>query len=442
VGCGTADDPGRTGSDPAPPPPELSTIVVPIRASLRPLLPELEARVPKTFKDKVRERGIDIRFEVARDPIVLKMIGNGLHATTTFDYAIEACRGRFPCVSCGFREARREASVTLQTHLEWDSAWRLRSTTRPLPVHYAKPCEVTWFDIDVTKRVVAPVVDEQLDLAAQTIDRNTANLTDLRPHAEQIWSALRAPVEIARRTWLVLEPREVGLTPITGSGLDVTSTLVLRAETRVVVGEKPAVPPNPLPALKVATQTGGAMRVPFDLVLSYEDASRVISAELAGKTLKVGGKPLHIESLRFLPGRRGKLEVEANIDYRGGGMKNYKGLIYLEGMPRFDAATMNVVVPDLDYTLDPKGRTVVQRIAESAAHESIRVRLRESVRFPLTARIDAIRSEITTALTRQLAPGVNLTGRAGAIQPVSVTPLAESIVVRVIATGEARVDVR
>ena len=32
---------------------ELSTISVPIRASLAPLVPEIEARVPKTFADKI-----------------------------------------------------------------------------------------------------------------------------------------------------------------------------------------------------------------------------------------------------------------------------------------------------------------------------------------------------------------------------------------------------
>ncbi|HEX2120999.1 MAG TPA: DUF4403 family protein, partial [Thermoanaerobaculia bacterium] len=234
----------------APPPPELSTIVVPIRASLAPLVPEIEARVPNRATDTVRERGIDVRYEVARDPIRLAMRGGGLHATTKVRYALEACRGRFPCVSCGFAEARREADITLHTKLAWDASWRLRSTTTLLPVHYAKPCEVTWFGIDVTRRFVAPVVEEQLTAAARIIDRNTPSLTAIRPHAEQIWTSLQTPVELAPRTWLVLEPSEVALTPISGSGAIVTSTLAMRALTRVVVGPKPVVARKPLPALK------------------------------------------------------------------------------------------------------------------------------------------------------------------------------------------------
>jgi hypothetical protein len=53
-----------------------------------------------------------------------------------------------------------------------------------------------------------------------------------------------------------------------------------------------------------------------------------------------------------------------------------------------------------------------------------------------------VRGEITTALNRKLAPGVFLQGRAEAVQPVSVTPLADVLVVRVVAVGTADVSIR
>lgn len=421
-----------------PPPPELSTIVVPIRASLAPLLPELEAHVPLTFSDKQKERGIDVRYEVARDPLRLKMIGAGLHATTTVKYALEACRGRFPCISCGFGEPRRLAEITLHTKLEWDASWRIRSATRPLPVSYPKRCEVTWFDIDITRRFVAPVVDDQLRIAAKTIDENVPRLASIRPYAEEIWTSLQAPVEIAPRTWMTLEPSEVSLTPLIGAGLEVTSTLSLRALTRVVVGAKPVVSRKPLPPLRVAPASADGLRVPFDVELSYEDASALAAREVAGKTFKVNGKPLLIESLTLRPAANGKVSVEATIDYRG----TYRGKVFLEGTPRFDPATSSLIVPDLDYSLDPKRRTLLVRIAERTAHDTIRQRLRENARFALAPRIHEIRDEITRALTRQLAPGVFLRGRAEGVTPVSVTPMEKVLLVRMIATGRAEVELR
>jgi hypothetical protein len=426
----------------APPAPELSTIVVPIRTSLASLAPDIENRVQETFSGKERERGIDVRYDVARDPIVLEMIGAGLHASTTIQYALEACRGRFPCISCGFGEPRRVADIRLQTKLEWDPSWRLRSSTRLLPVHYAKPCEVTWLDIDVTRRFVAPVVEQQLGAIAQVIDRNTPALTNLRPKAEQVWTSLQAPVELAPRTWLVLEPSSVALTPISGSGQTVTSTLVLRAQTRVIVGDKPAAARKPLPALSAATpfatpSAAPSVRVPVDVQLPYAEASRFVA-----RTHTVDGKPLTINTLTLSPAPNGRVLIEADVDYRGGGMRNYRGAIFLEGTPRFDAAASRIVIPDLEYSLDPKRRGFFARVAERAAHDSIRQRLREAARFDLGPRMKTLRDEVTRALNRQLAPGVQLKGHADAVEATAVTPMEQAILVRIVVTGSAEIELQ
>jgi hypothetical protein len=371
------------------------------------------------------------------------MIGAGLHSSTTVKYAMEACRGRFPCISCGFGEARRVADIKLHTKLEWDPGWRLRSTTTLLPVHYARRCEVTWLGIDITQRFVAPRVEAQLEEAARIIDRNVPARTNIRPQAQQIWTALQAPIELAPRTWLVLEPLEVALSPITGAETTVTTTLALRATTRIVVGEKPAATSRPLPSLQ--RTSGGvtpSIRVPFDLELPYEEASRIATRDYAGRTYRVSGRDLTLSSIRVMPSTSGRVLVEAAIDYRGGRLRSYRGLAYLEGTPRFDPATQSVTVPDLDYSLDPARRGLFRRVTERLAHESIRARLRASARFDLAPRIEEAKSEITRALTRDLAPDVTMRGRADTIEPQAVLPLTTGLSIHIVATGVAEVAIR
>jgi hypothetical protein len=184
------------------------------------------------------------------------------------------------------------------------------------------------------------------------------------------------------------------------------------------------------------------VRVPFDLELPYAEASKLATRDYAGRVYRVNGKPLTLESIRIAPAPNARVLVEATIDYRGGALRNYRGPIFLEGTPRFDAATQTIVVPDLEYSLDPKRRGLFARIAERAAHESIRARLRESARFPLAPRITEMRAELSRALTRPLAPGVQLRGRADAIEPQAVTPRADVIAVRVVARGVAEITIR
>lgn len=425
----------------AQPAPETSTIAVPIRSTLAPLLPIVEAQVPKTFRNRVLERGVTIEYDIIRDPIALQMTGTGLRATTVARYALEACPGRrIPCVSCGLDEPRRQAVVSLHSRLSWDSAWKLRSKTVPEQPVFPKRCRVTWLDLDITDHFIAPAVENQLRQIAATIDRNTPALTSIRPRAQQIWSALQQPSQIAPRTWLLFEPLEVGLGPLRGQGLEVSTTLALRARTRVVVGERPAVALKPLPPLQHAEWTGG-LRIPLDAEVPYADASQFANAQFSKRTFQSRGATFRFDDIRVAAGTGGRILVDATLDYRGGRLKRYAGPITLEGTPRFEAATSSVVVPDLDYKLDGKRRNFFVSAAEAFAHDEVRRRLRESIAFPIANHLATVRAEVTGALSRQLAPGVMLRGTIAGVQPQSVFPTPASLIVRVIVTGHAEVNV-
>ncbi len=421
-------------------PAEISTFSVPVRTSIAPLVPLVEAQVPRTFADEQREFGVNVRYDVLRDAIALKMTPTGLQSSTVTRYWIEACPGPFRCVSCGIGEPRREAVITLQTEISWDESWRMRSKTTPQPASFPNQCTITSFDLDVTDRFIAPVVNRQLREAATTIDRNVPRLTSMRVVGEKIWSGLQAPFEIAPRTWLVFEPLEVALGPVRGAGLQAESTLTIRARTRVVVGNRPGNTLRPLPALR-ASESPGGLRVPFDIELPYAEASRLANEQFGQKSYRVDGGSLRIDSVRLLPARAGRVAVEAIIDYQGGRLKRYAGPVVLEGTPRIDAALRSVTVPDLDYSLEGRQKNLFVRTAEAFAHDAVRARLRESASFPLAAHIETARAEITRALNRQLASGVRLYGVAQAVVPQTVSAGADGVVVRVVITGSARVDV-
>lgn len=432
-------------------PAEVSTIVIPIRTTLAPLLPEIEKQVPKAVASKGYE-GIPrepyvVRYRVDRDPIALNMIGNGIHATTTVRYSIEGCRVTrkpfsdettlFPCLSCGFGEPPRDAFISLDAHLGWDDAWRLKTTTTVRPVEFTNRCTVTFAKIDISDWKIAPVVNAQLQQVAKTIDANTPKLTSIRPAAQEIWSSLQTPTEVAPRTWLVMEPLDLTLAPISGAGLNVASALSLRTRTRLVIGARPTVAPKPLPPLRVAQPASNDVRVAFDVELPWEEVSRLLSETFAGKSYQ----NIRVESLKVAPGEDGKVRIEAQIDYRGSGLKKYHGLVNLEGMPRFDAATSAVVIDSLDYALDSHRHNPFLRIGDRLAHDTLRQRLAQSARWSVAPQLNDVKQEIERATSRQLAAGITMHGRVASIAPESVMLRSEGVVIRVVATGEASVDV-
>jgi len=433
-------------------PAELSTIVIPIRTTLAPLLPTIESQVPKSVASKpgyetLPKQPYAVRYKLERDPIALNMQGSGLHATTTVRYAIEGCRITqkpfsketmlFPCVSCGFNEVMRDAFIALDSHVDWDEQWRLRTATKARPVEFTNRCTVTFASIDISDWKIAPAVNAQLQQVAKTIDANAPKLTSIRPNAQQIWTALQSATEIAPRMWLVIEPVDVGLAPISGSGLNVASALSLQARTRIVIGERPPIAAKPLPPLRVARDASNGVRVPFDIELSWDEASRLLTENFGGKSYE----NVRLESLRLHPGSEGKVRVEASIDYRGGGLKNYHGLVLLDATPRFEASSNALVLDDLDYALDPKRHSPFLRIGNRLAHDALRQRLAQGARWSIASQISDVQRAIESATTRSLAPGITMHGRVTSIEPKAIAIRGDGLTIRIVATGDASVDV-
>ena len=413
----------------------VSVINISIRATLAPALPLIEAQVPKSVESSRQQSGFKIDYTVTRDPISLQMNGSDLRASTLAHYSIQACRGIFGCLSCGVDEPPRDARIALNAQFSWNADWSLRSTTTAEPVTFPNRCEVTALNLDITDRVIGPVVDDQMRKVAAAIDQNTPAVVTIRKNAEQIWSTLQMPYEIAERTWLSFEPIDAGLSPLAGQNLIVNSTLSVTARTRIVVGEKPLTSIARLPALQSRNAPAG-FRVAFDIHVSYADATSLASQRFAGKTFKVGDDNLRIDAIAISPAAAGKLGVDATIAY-----KQYTGPVHLEGIPRIDAATNTVSVPDLEYALDPAHKTFFLSIVEGVAHDLIRSRLRDAATFSLAPHANEARDAITKALTRPLSPGVQLRGEADAIRAESVVAAADAIVARVVVSGMASVEI-
>jgi hypothetical protein len=348
----------------------------------------------------------------------------------------------WPCLSCGFGEPMREATIELQSRFEWAADWTLRSKTTARPVDFGtNPCRVTPLNIDVTEWKLRPIVEEQLQGVAKTIDHNTPKLAAMRPYAQQVWAGLRGPFSIGPKTWLVIEPDDLALTPIRGSGLQVTSALVLHARTRVVFGEKPALAVKALPALRTANESDNGIRVPFDVEIPWDEVSTLLTREFGKHKYSIEGGTLSVDTLQLSAAKDGKLSLEAAIDYRGGGLRKYRGLVYLEGIAKFDARSSQMTVDEVDYSIDPKRHSFVGAMLDRKAHDRIRTRLRGMLHWSIAPEVGALRKEIENGVTRNLAQGIFLRGTVDSIEPVSVRATTNGVTIRVIAVGSANVDI-
>ncbi len=433
------------GAAPAPPLPvaEPSTISIPVRVDLTPMFAQAEQTVPKRFdaveswtkiaEDPVGDVGA--KYHIWRSPLRLSVDANRLAIQGDINYRFLIAH-KVPLVgwksiaSCGWSEAARVASLRMETTVDWTKDWRLRSSTVVRPITFVNRCRITFLNIDITD-YVREAFRERLDQASKEIDRQLAEQSDMQPYARRIWTQLQVPTDLGDGMWLLMAPQTATMSPPDGAGSSVTATVSITAQPQVVIGPRPDVRLQPLPALRSAA-AGDGFHVTVDSRISFDEANRRLEQQLVGTRHVVVGHRVVIRGAHvYGSGSRAVLALEIDGDV--------KGRIYLIGTPAYDATRREVYIRGLDYSLETAH--AIAGAADWLGHESFRGMIGDLARFPLDTMIATVGARIDSALNRPLADGVLSRGSISSIQPAGVYVTDDGFVARATIDGRMQVDI-
>ena len=128
---------------------------------------------------------------------------------------------------------------------------------------------------------------------------------------------------------------------------------------------------------------------------------------------------------------------EMDVTFTDPPFGNTTGTVYMAGLPVYDEASGNLVVRELDYTLDT--RNALLRMGEWFLRGSLRDDVRRRAVFPMRARIDRLRAQAQAALSRELVPGTTLRGEISSVRPQRAYVTELGVVLRVEVEGTAAV---
>lgn len=433
----------------APPAPRLSRFALPLDYDVTPVLAVVERAVPRTFGslDSVRQAGDDPRkryaYTATRAPFVAYLEGGRVHLRTTLAYA---ARGyyRTPLratlrAGCGAADRTAERPrivVELVTPLTLAPDWHLRSAARlatlaPASAGAADRCRVSVLNFDVTERVVG-AARQALTTQLPDIDRRVGRIS-LAPRAAGWWRLLERPIRLTDGVWLLLQPEALRLGEVGGAGRVLTLQAGLDAYPKVVTGAEPRPAARPLPPLGRGARAAG-----FDIVLEgvvdYATASRALTNALRGRTVRQAGRAVTVRAVSASAADSGR--VALGVDFTG----DARGTLRFVGTPRYDRASGQIDVPDLDYDL----RTDSQLINAYAwlRSDALRTLFRERARVPVAPVLDRGRALLTSGLNRTIGGVLTLAATVDTVTAEAVVVGAHGLVVHAGAAGTARASVR
>jgi hypothetical protein len=338
--------------------------------------------------------------------------------------------------SCGFTlgQERPRAVVEIATTVRLTNDWRLRGRTNltrvePFSAERRDQCKVTIFNVDVTERVLG-AGREALENKLVVLDTRIA-ATNVRGPVERWWHLLQRPIRLSDSVWLLLRPTGVHLGPVKGVGRTLEADIGLAGEPRVVTGRRPADGASPLPPLETATETHAhGLHVLLEGHMGYDVANAILTRNVGGKRIRRGARVITIRDAKLSGIGGGRIALAVRFDGTA------SGVVYLVGTPRYDPASDELYVPDLEFDVG-SADMLVRGLAWMKRGE-VQQFLRSRARFPVGDLVERARARLERGMNRRLGQNAALESKVTAGEVLAVRATPEAILIRARAEGSAR----
>lgn len=334
-----------------------------------------------------------------------------------------------PPVHCGEgSEWPRKATLDGNIVLGITPSYDVSASVAGVAINYVDPCAIHLGDFDPTQEVKQRVTDSVrggLTRAAAQVSAMT-----VKSQVENVWSALRTPIQLEQDLWLQFNPDKIGQSGVLKGGPVVEGEIQIAASPVVVLGAEPSAVASTLPPLDAQPVAPG-FRVAADVPLDYAALTKSLASRLIGKRVQHKGDVIRITDAE-ISGYGGN-QVLLRVDFNG----DVSGHVYLIGTPSMNVLTQTIFIGGLHY--DSGTEQLLPKVNSRLLDASFREIVADGAIFGVTAATARMQSLLAAALNRSLSPTVSMRGTVASVQGINV--FADINVLRVQVMSEGTVSV-
>jgi hypothetical protein len=329
-----------------PLPMPLSVIQMPIRLHKEALQTDINVQLGDTLyvDDDADGEGMYIRAEKA-EPISIDFDGEDILYRVPVDLFIKK---EYMIANLG---ATGAIAMSFRTSFDILPDWTLETKTVVEDYEWLTRPKLQVGVINIPIKLIANLVLNRTgDLIGEAVDEQVRANLDLRKEMENAWAMMHSPIELSSeyRTYMIMKPRNIFMTPMTADGITLESVVVLESEPQVFLGELPqADPAGPIPDFmwKNHQDRGFELLVQTDILFS--EAERLAKENMVGQEFSSGKKSVTVEDLDLF-GLDDKIVVKTTLSGA------YNGAINLIGKPTFNPEKGEIELQDLDVEVKTK----------------------------------------------------------------------------------------
>ncbi|MBX3327667.1 MAG: DUF4403 family protein [Nitrospira sp.] len=383
----------------------------------------------------------------------IELSGGTLFVSAPLRYKIGVrphSQGTDSAAQCGDgNEWPKQATLNGSIAIGMTPNYGVSGSLRRVIVHSAEPCKFRSADVDLQQAVNTALSDQVKGGFNNAVLR--LNGLSIKPRAEDVWTALRNPIQLEPDTWLLLNLDKVRHAGFSKDGHVVKDTLRITAQPVIVRGAEPPASSTVLPQLETEASSpdfrgvadieadysgrrpvAGEFHVLADARVDYRTLSETLSKRLTGRRVENKGNFITITDAGMFG--LGDNQVLLRVEFTG----DARGYVYLIGKPEINAMTRAVYLSGLRYDL---GTThLLQTTAPAWFNNApLRETLAPEIVLGVTPMIDRIRDSLRTGLNRTLTPTVSIQGTVTSMQGIAVFADVDALYVRTMSNGTLHV---
>lgn len=335
-------------------------------------------------------------------------------------------------------EAEGSLVLEFETNYGIQPNWQLETNTQLKKYEWTRTPVVKLGigNLNVTS-IANQFIEKAKSQLAAAIDDQVKSLIDLKGEINEAWKKMQNPILVSEehKTWLLMSPDSVRLTPLATIGNIIESTVIITAKPRLFMGQKPESHSNA--ALPNFQFTDNPRNQDFSIFLGseipFEEAERITRENIVGENYNYGKRKVKVEEIS-LYGQGNKLVVKTNLS------GSYEGDVYLTGKPEYNDRKNEIVMKEVDF--DFSSKKTLMKTASWLFKGSLKKTIQDNLNFHLNENLEAAQKAIEFELENfDLGPGIKMVGNLNEINVSHVYISTTGINVKVGLSGKLHIEV-
>jgi hypothetical protein len=284
--------------------------------------------------------------------------------------------------------------------------------------------------------IINPTLSIFKSKISQKIDEAIESSCDFKPYVLDVLEKMSTPFLTSEvyQTWFKLIPVEIYVTDAVLGKSKINMDLGLKCNMQTMVGVKPksTFDRNAI-QFKPVTSVPNKVTANVVAISTYESASKIITSNFQGKEFAAGSRKIVVQKVEMWQ-KDGKIIIALSMT------GSIDGLIYLSGIPNYNAITKEIYFDQMDYVLSTKG--LLTKTANWLLQGVILKKIQENCRYSIKENLDEGKKSLLPYLNNYSPmKGVFVNGTLNDFEFEKVEVTDKAMIAFITATGKMNVKI-